>query len=62
MLENFGTQSGYADRELQGRSMETGIVELSKYIEKCRKKKNERERMIMSFGIMGGLLTVIILI
>lgn len=62
MLENFGTQSGYADRELQERSMETGIEELSKYMEKCRKKKNERERMIMSFGIMGGLLTVIILI
>ena len=62
MLENFGTQSGYADREFQERSMKEVTEKLSKYMEIYGKKKNEKERMIMSFGIMGGLLTVIILI
>lgn len=62
MLESFGGQSGHADREFQEHSMEGIIDELSKYMEMCGKKKDERERMIMSFGIMGGLLSVIILI
>lgn len=61
-LESFGTQSGYADREFQERSMENAMNDLSQYIEVCRQKKSERERMIMSFGIMGGLLSVVILI
>lgn len=61
-LESFGAQFGYADRGFQERSMEDIIKNLSQYIEMCRQKKNEKERMIMSFGIMGGLLSVIILI
>ena len=62
LLENFGGQPGYADRGFQERSMAEIIENLSKHMEMCGKKKNERERMIMSFGIMGGLLSVIILI
>lgn len=61
-LESFGARFGYADCEFQERSMEEIINDLSKYIEMYGKKKNERERMIMSFGIMGGLLSVIILV
>lgn len=62
LLSEFSRSLGYADRELQERAIGHQMDALSHTIEKAETHMAEREKMIMSFGVMGGLLLVIVLL
>ena len=53
---------GYADQELQKQAIDNQMSALLSRIEKIEKHMAEREKMAMSFGVMGGLLLVILLL
>lgn len=62
LLTEFSRSFGYADRELQERAIDNQMSALLTRIEKIEKHMTEREKMAMSFGVMGGLLLVILLL
>ncbi len=61
-LTGFARSLGCADRELQEQAIDNQLAALSEKIGTLEAHRAEREKMIMSFGVMGGLLLVIILL
>jgi len=62
LLTGFARSFGCADKELQKQAIENQIAALLLGIRKAEAHLAEREKMIMSFGVMGGLLLVVILV
>ncbi|MBO5092778.1 MAG: stage III sporulation protein AB [Lachnospiraceae bacterium] len=62
LLTEFSRSLGYADGELQKQAFAKVISELTAEIQNAKAHMAEREKLIMSFGVMGGLLVVIILL
>ena len=62
LLTEFSRSFGYADQELQKQAIDNQMSALLSRIEKIEKHMAEREKMAMSFGVMGGLLLVILLL
>lgn len=62
LLTEFSGSLGNADRELQKQAFAKVILELDTEIQNERAHMEEREKLTMSFGVMGGLLVVIILL
>lgn len=62
LLTEVSRSLGYADRELQKQAFAKVISELDTEIQNERARMAEREKLIMSFGVMGGLLVIIILL
>lgn len=62
MLTEFSRSLGYADRELQKQSVVNEVSVLAAEIQKTQMHMAERKKLTMSFGIMGGLLLVIVLL
>ncbi len=62
LLTELARSLGYADRELQKQAIDERMNTLQGTIQKLETHMAEREKMVMSFGIMGGLLLVIVLI
>lgn len=61
-LLEFARSLGYADKDLMEQEMEERIRTLLRVIQDIEAHLAEREKMMMSFGIMGGLLLVILLL
>lgn len=61
-LSEFARSLGYADKELMEQEIEERIRTLLFVIQDMETHLAEREKMIMSVGIMGGLLLVILLL
>ena len=62
MLTAFARSLGYADRGLQEQAIENQRTALHEKIRELETHRAEREKMVMSFGLMGGLLLVIVLL
>lgn len=62
LLKEFARSLGYADRDLQQQAIDNQMSALLLRIRKIETHMAEREKMVMSFGIMGGLLLIIILV
>lgn len=62
LLAEFARSLGYADRELQKQAIDNQTAALLASIQKTETHLAERKKMVMSFGIMGGLLLIIILL
>jgi len=62
LLARFSRSLGYADGELQKRAIDDQMSALASQIEKTEGHMAEREKVAMSFGVMGGLLLVILLL
>lgn len=62
LLQEFSRSLGYADRELQEQAIDNQMTLLQNVIQKMEAHMAEREKMIMSLGIMGGLLLIILLL
>lgn len=62
LLTELARSLGYADRELQKQAIDNQVSALLSKIQKTETHMMEREKMVMSLGIMGGLLLVIILL
>lgn len=62
LLFEFSRSVGYADKELMEQEVENRIKAVLLVIQDMEKHLAEREKMIVSFGIMGGLLIVILLL
>ena len=62
MLKDFSRSFGHADRMLQEQAISNQLSSLCLVIQKQELHMAEREKMIMSLGIMGGLLFVILLL
>ena len=62
LLTEFSRSLGYADRALMEQEMDNRIGALLLVIQKMEAHMAEREKMIMSLGILGGLMVVILLL
>lgn len=62
LLADFARSFGHADRELQKQAIDNQTAALLASIQKTETHLAEREKMAMSFGIMGGLLLIIIFV
>lgn len=62
LLMEFSRSFGHADRKLQKQAIENQLALLTALLQKQEAQLAEREKMIMSLGIMGGLLLVILLL
>ncbi len=62
LLTAFARSLGYADRGLQEQAIENQRTALHEKIRELETHRAEREKMVMSFGLMGGLLLVIVLL
>lgn len=62
LLLEFSRSFGHADRELQKQAIENQLSLLAALIQKQEAQLAEREKMIMSLGIAGGLLLIILLL
>lgn len=62
LLLEFARSFGYADRALMEQEIQNRIGALLQVIQDIEKHMAEREKMIVSLGMMGGLLLVILLI
>ena len=62
LLTEFARSLGYADRCLQEQAIDNQSAALHERIRELETHRAEREKMVMSFGLMGGLLLVIVLL
>ena len=61
-LMDFSENLGYADGILQRQVIENMLLSLSERIKELEEGRAGYEKLTMSFGIMGGLLLLIVLI
>lgn len=58
---NFTRQTGFADSQMQLRAIEQGMEQLGATERKLEKENDEKCRMAVGLGVMGGLLLVLVL-